>query len=181
MIQKSKWAFIGLIVLLFIIHLGNRACKKDHVATPTRPVLKQSEKAKVVVRGHNLTQTTRDKEGNEVTTSTYVPDTATIVTDDKGNVRIKVKRFGFALSPGIGASFYRDRVLLSIDTRTIYLHRFSLNVGLGFDLTQRDLLNLTKPYLAVSYALPFRWTDNTSVYVGRTLDAATLVGIRLSF
>lgn len=178
--MKSKLFLTGLGALSLII-LSVKACHKDPSIIKDQPILKATDKARIEVRGHNLTVTQRGKDGKEETTSTYVPGPVTIVTDDKGNVKIKVKRFGVSIDPGIGAAFYRDKLLLSTDLRIVYLHRFSLHGALLWSPTEEYVQDIIKPAAFVSYALPYKKFSNTSVFAGMTLDQRLITGVRLGF
>jgi hypothetical protein len=110
------------------------------------------------------------------------PDTTVVSTDSHGNVTVTVKQVGFGFDPGIGAA-YSDRLRLTLDARVFYYKRWGLNPGLAFRLggSSTDLNEIVKPFLAVSYALPFKLTSNTSAFVGVELDKGIIGGLRVRF
>lgn len=164
---KSKLilACLGVISLL-ILYI--KACTNDPVPNTTSSVMPTNT---VVVQGHNLIT-------NQGTT--YVPGPTTI-TVQNGQINVKAKKFGVSLDPGIGAAFYRDKLLLSTDLRIVYLHRFSLHGALLWSPTEEYVQDIIKPSIFVSYALPYQKFSNTSVFVGATIDQRLIAGIRLGF
>jgi hypothetical protein len=109
------------------------------------------------------------------------PDTTVITTDPHGNVTVTVKQFGIGFDPGIGLAF-ADKARLTLDSRVVFYKRLGLNVGLAFSLNaERTLGDAVKPFLAASYALPFKKLSNTSVYAGMTLDQYIIGGLRVAF
>jgi hypothetical protein len=113
----------------------------------------------------------------------YQPDPGSTVisTDPHGSVTVIVKQVGIGFQPGIGAA-YSDRLRLTLDARVAYYKRWGLNPGLAFRLGgSTDLNEIVKPYLAVSYALPFDLVSNTSCFVGVKLDKGVIGGLRVRF
>jgi hypothetical protein len=116
-------------------------------------------------------------------TQVYQPDpnSTVISTDSHGNVTIKVKQVGLGFDPGVGVA-YSDRLRLTLDARVAFYKRWGLNPGLAFRLGgSTDLTEIVKPYLAVSYALPFKLASNTSAFVGMGLDKGVIGGFRVRF
>lgn len=165
MTLKTKAILTGLIATLFII-LGIKACHKDPVTTTTN-----IPPNTVVLQGHNLTTNNG---------TVYVPGPVTI-TNNNGKIEVKAKKFGVSLDPGIGAAFYRDKLLLSTDLRIVYLHRFSLHGALLWEPDAEYVQDIVKPAAFVSYALPYKKFSNTSLFAGITLDQRVIAGIRLGF
>jgi len=109
------------------------------------------------------------------------PDTTVVTTDPHGNVTVKVRQFGVGFDPGIGIAGC-DKLRLTLDSRVVYYKRLGLNVGLAFSLdAERTIGDAVKPFLAASYALPFKHLSNTSVMAGMTLDQYIIAGIRVAF
>jgi hypothetical protein len=109
------------------------------------------------------------------------PGTTIISTDPHGNVTIKVKQFGVGFDPGVGLAF-ADKPRLTLDSRVVYYKRLGLNVGLAFSLDgERTLGDAVKPFVALSYALPFKHFSNTSAFTGCTLDQHIIAGVRVQF
>lgn len=109
------------------------------------------------------------------------PDTTVITTDPHGNVTVKVQQFGVGFDPGIGIAAC-DKLRLTLDSRVLFYKRLGLNVGLAFSLdAERTLGDAVKPFVAASYALPFKRLSNTSVFAGMTLDQYIIGGIRVAF
>lgn len=160
---KTKAILTGLGSILLII-LGIKACHKD-------PVTNAIPSNTVVLQGHNLTTSSG---------TVYVPGPVTI-TNNNGKIEVKAKKFGVSLDPGIGAAFYRDKLLLSTDLRIVYLHRFSLHGTLLWSPTEKYVQDIIKPAAFVSYALPYKKFSNTSIFAGITLDQRLIAGVRLGF
>jgi hypothetical protein len=179
--MKSKLFLTGLGALS-LFFLCAKACHNGpNNPDDTKAVLLPDQKAKIVQKGHNLTVVTKGKDGKEVVKEHFTPGPVTIITDDKGNVKVKVKQFGVSLDPGIGAAFYRDKLLLSTDLRIVYLHRFSLHGALLWSPTEEYVQDIIKPAAFVSYALPYKKFSNTSVFAGITIGQSIIAGVRLGF
>lgn len=110
------------------------------------------------------------------------PSSTVVTTDTHGNVTVYVKQFGAGFDPGIGI-VYADKLRLSLDSRLLFYKRFGLNAGLAFALNRTDgsLGDIVKPFVAVSYAVPFTKFSNTSLLLGVTIDKRVVGGVRLKF
>jgi hypothetical protein len=107
------------------------------------------------------------------------PGSTVITTDPHGNVTVKVKQFGVGFDPGIGVAV-ADRLRLTLDSRLLFYRRFGLNAGLALSLSGgKRFDDVVKPFVAVSYALPFKKLSNTSVYAGATFDKYIIAGVRV--
>ena len=167
-LKLTKWGLIlaAIAGLLFWLLHSN----KPHVFTgPTT----------VTNNGNNLVVHQPGKP--DVTVYQPKPDTTVVTTDPHGNVTVKVRQFGVGFDPGIGIAGC-DKLRLTLDSRVVFYKRLGLNVGLAFSLdAERTLGDAVKPFLAASYALPFKHLSNTSVMAGMTLDQYIIAGVRVAF
>lgn len=135
--------------------------------------------ATITTPGHNVVVQQPGKP--PVTIYQPQPGSTVVTTDPHGNVTVKVKQFGIGFDPGIGVAF-ADKLRLTLDTRVLFYKRLGLNLGLAFSLTaERNVGGAVKPFVAVSYALPFKKFSNTSVYAGSTFDKYIIGGVRVQF
>lgn len=110
----------------------------------------------------------------------YQPDprSTVISTDQKGNVKIKVKHVGYGFQPGIGFG-YSDRLRLTLDARLLYWDRFGLNGLLA--LSPDHNATAVQPFFVLTYALPFEYLSNTSLFAGTWFDKTFIGGVRVKF
>lgn len=130
------YAITAVIILMGLF--GFKACRKvqqkqDKQATST--VLAPNEKRKVILDPihKKITTITRNPDGTEKITDTYLPDRpSTITEDNNGKITIVTRKFGTEVRPylGVGAAFDgTPRVHLGADL--FYFHR--MDFGLGID------------------------------------------------
>lgn len=167
-LKLIKWGIISasLVVLFFYLRHSN----KPQVFTGPSTITNN---------GNNLVVQQPGKP--PVTVYQPKPDTTVVTTDPHGNVTVKVQQFGIGFDPGIGIAAC-DKLRLTLDSRVVFYKRLGLNVGLAFSLdAERTLGDAVKPFLAASYALPFKHVSNTSVFAGMTFDQYIVGGVRVQF
>jgi len=157
------YAIAGVIILLGLF--GFKACRKvakkqDKQVTST--VLTPDQKEKIVVdpTKHTITITTKNADGTDHTTTTYLPDRPTSITEgNNGKLTIVDHKFGAELRPymGIGGSLDgTPRVHIGSDV--FYYHK--LDLGLGIDDNPAHLKDV-RGNLNLSY----NFYSNTSVAI----------------
>lgn len=135
------------------------------------------------------TDATISVDGNTVTVETnndrtvkYAPKGTKIVVNKDGSLRVVSKQYGLTREVGVGLAFEDSKVMPALDIKLAYYMRFGLNAGMGFRLNDKLSLATFRPYAAVSYALPFSATSNTSIFVGHSLVSEHWVtGISVRF
>ena len=162
--------------ILFLWRCGHKAPvaiqdgERQFVRTPLRP----DESLRVSVKRDQI-RIIRPT-GPDLVTSTR--NTEISVRND-GRVVIKESKLGFTFEPGL-AFVLTDRAGLALDIQVAYLKSAGLNVGCGF-LPRERIERAFRPYVAISYGLPFRLTPNTSVFAGMTFQKDPIVGIKVGF
>jgi hypothetical protein len=157
------YAILGLIILLVLF--GFKGCRKiakkqDKQVSST--VLTPDQKEKIVVdpTKHTITITTKNADGTDHTTTTYLPDRPTSVTEDNnGKITVVDHKYGAELRPylGVGGAFDgTPRVHLGGDL--FYFHR--MDFGLGIDDNPSHLKDV-RGNLNLSY----NFYSNTSIAV----------------
>lgn len=106
---------------------------------------------------------------NNERTRKYAPKGTTIVVNKDGSLRVVSKQYGLTREVGIGIAFEDAYIMPALDIKLAYYMRFGLNAGMGVRLNNRVSLASFRPYAAISYALPFSATSNTSLFVGHSL------------
>lgn len=106
---------------------------------------------------------------NNERTRKYAPKGTTIVVNKDGSLRVVSKQYGLTRELGVALTFEDSYVMPALDVKLAYYMRFGLNAGMGFRLNEKLSLFTFRPYAAISYALPFSATPNTSIFVGHSL------------
>jgi hypothetical protein len=157
------YVILGVIILLALF--GFKGCRKvaqkqDKQVKST--VLTSDQKEKIVVdpTKHTITITTKKADGTDQTTTTYLPDRPTSVTEDNnGKLSIIDHKFGAELRPYMGVGGALDgtpRVHLGADV--FYFRK--LDLGLGIDDNPAHLRDV-RGDLNLSY----NFYSNTSIAV----------------
>jgi hypothetical protein len=106
---------------------------------------------------------------NNERTRKYAPKGTTIVVNKDGSLRVVSKQYGLTHEMGVALAFEDSYVMPALDIKLAYYMRFGLNAGTGFRLNGKLSAATFRPYVAVSYALPFNAVSNTSIFVGHSL------------
>lgn len=182
---KIRLAGIGIVILLCAFALYR--CNKDPKPASNLD-LDKGDQAKVSVDGNKITVIKRNPDGSTKVETKYVPDKATVTYRQNGEVDIDVRQFGWKAEPGIGAIASAEGMALSLDVRTLYWKRMGLNFGLGIrfgvETKSLDLIvrNSLRPFVGVSYRLPFERVSNTSILVGyQPVQSLVCIGARVKF
>lgn len=172
--SKTNW-IIGLSVLALLALA--RYCGRDHFVPGTGqwPTVAPGEQERIIVDGRRITRITR-----EGTTTSIVPNGAVVSVSDAGEVTFKAKRIGLCFQPG-GAVIRGDRWKLAADVKMAYFYLLGFHAGITADLNANRLGNAFKGQLGVSYTLPIKKFENTSIYVGKELPGGLFAGIRVGF
>lgn len=108
-------------------------------------------------------------ETNNERTRKYAPKGTKIVVNKDGSLRVVSRQYGLTREFGVGLAFEDSHVMPALDVKLAYYMRFGLNAGMGVRLNDKLSLSTFRPYAAISYALPFNATSNTSIFVGHSL------------
>lgn len=169
---KLKLAGIALIAAGLI---GLRECRKPDVVQVRKPIiLKADETLRVSVRRNEIQIARRDRP--DVLTDTRRVD---ISVKDDGRVVITERKYGFTFEPGFGFAV-TDKAGIALNVQVAYYKSFGLDLGAAY-LPRERLEQAFRPYVAISYGLPFRLTQNTSVFAGVTVQKDPIVGIKVRF
>lgn len=183
--NKLKLALIavGVIVAGLLLYRCNRDPKPDMSI-----VLNNDDQAKVSVNGNKVTVVRRNPDGTTKTETKHVPENAVVTYKKNGEVEINVKQYGWKVQPGIGAIASAEGLALSLDVRLAYWRRMGLNVGTGIRLgvdassVNNAVKNSIRPFVALSYQLPFDRLSNTSVLLGyQPVQSQVCFGVRVKF
>lgn len=157
----KKYAILGLIIVLGLFGFkGCRKLQKKQDTDAKSTVLAPNDKGKIIVDPvhHKITTITRNTDGTEKITDTYLPDRPSTITEDKnGKVTIVTHKFGTEVRPylGVGGAFDgTPRVHGGVDF--FYYHRMDLGVGLD---TNPSNLKDVRGNLNLSY----NFYSNTSI------------------
>jgi len=96
-----------------------------------------------------------------------------------GTVTVKSRKAGFTVEPAIGVAV-ANRPLITLDLQLAYWQRVGFIVGTGYAVGDRPR-SAFKPYVGLSYDLPFRFTRNTGLFIGVTTSKEPLIGLRVRF
>jgi hypothetical protein len=167
----------------FLISRCNRDPKPSQNLT-----LSDKDQAKVLIEKNKVSVATRNPDGSTKVISKYVPKHATITVEKDGTVDVNVQQFGFSADPGLGAIATSEGLSLSLDLQVMYWRRMGLNVGTGLRLgasvknANEFMTNVVRPFVAVSYRLPWDVVSNTSVLAGyEPLHKNICAGLRIQF
>ncbi len=169
--SKLKHALIVLGIAIAAIVLLVKGCATPSVPSPLEP----GETVRIEIDGRKMRITTP-----KGTTERFVPDTAKVTVRD-GKAEIAVKTIGVKAEFGGGFAVTADRMKLMLDSRVAYYRRLSLHAGLTIDPSADKLIDVARPLVFVAYPLMFKWTPNTSVWVGRELPGEWCGGFRVRF
>jgi hypothetical protein len=129
------YAILGLIVVLGLLCFkGCRKVAKKQDSAVSSTILTPDQKEKIVVdpTKHTITITTKKADGTDQTTTTYLPDRPTSVTEDNnGKITIVDHKYGAELRPylGVGGAFDgTPRVHIGADL--FYFRKLDLGVGI---------------------------------------------------
>jgi hypothetical protein len=139
---------LALLGYRFWVH---HARKVDQNITNT--ILQPNEQRKAIIDPikHKITTVTKDKNGKEITHSTYLPDRPiAIVETNDGKVKIESRKFGPEMRPylGIGVD-NKFRAGLGLDV--FYWNKFDLGFGLGIYPSSSLALNDVTANMNISY------------------------------
>jgi|WetSurMetagenome_2_1015567.scaffolds.fasta_scaffold179201_3 hypothetical protein len=175
---------IGILLIalgiVFLIYKCNRDPKPSQNVT-----LDTKDQAKVFVEKNKITVVKRNVDGSTSTTTKFVPKNGTITVGKDGSVDVNIRQFGWSADPGIGAIISSEGLSLSLDLQVMYWKRMGLNVGSGFRSTSSKNANdfvkdAFRPFVGVSYRLPWNIVSNTSVLTGyEPLQKQLCFGIRV--
>ena len=158
-----KFAILGAVILLGLF--GFKACRKvaktqDKQVTST--VLTPDQKEKIVVdpTKHTITITTKKADGTDQTTTTYLPDRPTSVTEDNnGKITIVDHKYGAEFRPYLGIGGALDGTpRVHVGSDLFYFRKMDL--GLGIDDNPAHLKDL-RGNLNLSY----NFYSNTSIAI----------------
>lgn len=165
-----------LVAVIIGLSIALKECGKsvEHLGPVKFTPLKADEQLRVSVKRSEIKIARRDNP-DIVTKARHVD----ISVKDDGRVVVTEKKWGFTFEPGLGLIVV-NQAGLSVSTQVLYAKAFGLDLGLGY-LPRERFSRAFKPYIAVSYDLPFRLTPNTSVYAGMTLSKEPVVGLKVRF
>ncbi len=171
--QKHKAILIALFVglLAAVRYCGH---DKPDQFQPVITPLKADESLRVNVKRDQIKIIRRNMP--DINTSTRNVE---ISVKEDGRVVVKERKWGFTFEPGIGFVIC-DRAGFAMNVQVLYVRQWGLDLGCAY-LPGRPVAEAFKPYGAISYALPFRYTRNTSLFMGVTVQKDPIVGIKVRF
>jgi len=129
---KHIASITGLVLLALLgYHFWHKHTNKTDAAI-VNTILQPNEQRKAIIDPikHKITTVTRDKNGKEVTHSTYLPDRPiAIVETNEGKIKIESRIWGPEFRPYFGAGFDGD-VRLHLGADGLYFRTFDLGGGL---------------------------------------------------
>lgn len=183
----NKLKLFGVVIAVIAGALLLARCNRERVPSYA-PTLTDTDQAKVLIDHNKVTVVKRNPNGTTDVSTKFVPDRGEIVFKKDGSVEIHVKEFGWIAEPGIGLFVSSEGAALSLDCQVMYWRRMGLNVGSGIRVgiqarnaneVMRDGL---RPFVAVSYRLPWNIVSNTSTYVGYApINKLVVLGLRVKF
>lgn len=173
-----KALLLELAVLLLVAGVLLRGCGGAPAEPGSGPTtLEPGEKLRIEVEDRIIRITTPDGTKEE-----FVPDTAKVTIHEDGEVDLKVKKLGLKAELGGGFGIASNRLKLVLDSRLAYAWRFSLHGGLTLDPAAPKAIDIARPIVFVAYPLLFKWTPNTSIWVGHEILGAPIAGgLRVRF
>jgi hypothetical protein len=171
-------AVIGLAVGLVTIAL--RGCDKGQTGAITNGQLKPREGQAVVITPGTI-QTIKRAFGAAGKQSTVVQRTtgvreARISIDSEGRVTaIVTKNRGFEFAPGLTGGI-ASRGAIGLDLGLAYWKSWDVITGLAYSPSEKHL----SLYGGLAYKLPWKLTQNTSVFVSYTSDSKIYSGLRIA-
>lgn len=164
----KKWAVIGVIALLALF--GLKQCRKvqqKQDGAIVSPILKPTDKGKIIVDPIKRTITTITDKG---TTVTSIPDRPVSITEDKnGKITVQSRIWGKELRPYLGVGY--DGVgRAHVGADFFYYKKLDLGTGLGVNMAQpKDTtmnVNLSyNVYSNTSIALSYDNRRNIGVFL----------------
>jgi hypothetical protein len=183
----NKLKLFGLVVAVIAGALLLRQCNREKVPSYA-PILAADDQAKVLIDHNKITVVKRNPNGTTDVSTKFVPDRGEVIFKKDGSVEIHVKQFGWIAEPGMGYILSAEGSALALDCQVMYWRRMGLNAGVGMRLgvkaiTANELMrDGLRPYLAISYRLPWNIVSNTSTMVGYApLNKLVVVGLRVKF
>ena len=98
---------------------------------------------------------------------------------DDGEIDLRVKNKGFGLEPGFTVTA-GDGLRLGMDVEYAYWKRFGLTAGFTTPVRGRSL-DKVRGHLGLSYDIPNRWFNNSSVFGGIDTNKTPILGFRNKF
>lgn len=182
---------IGYIILILALIVGYKMVEtrwlKNEIKTSL--TLKEGEQRKAVIDFRQKTMTTiiRDADGEETQTMQNFAGLRTAVLTElsDGTVDVYAPTWGFVFEPGLNAFIADSRPHLGLDLQWFYWRRLGLSSGVGLgnktsEVRDRTLSINGYPF-ALNYNLPFRWTPNTNIFMGATLNKEATGGMSVKF
>ncbi len=164
---------IILFPIVIVLGIVGAFLTADRPSTPSP--LEPGETVRIEIDGRKLRVTTP-----KGTTEQFVPDTAKVTVRD-GVANVQVQKIGVKAELGGGFAVTPSRMKLELDSRIAYAWRFSFHAGLTIDPAADRLINVARPLVFVAYPMQFKWTPNTSIWVGRELPGDWCGGFRVRF
>lgn len=147
-------ALITWLVLLTLLgyHFWHKYSNKTDAAIVST-ILQPNEQRKAIIDPikHKITTVTRDKNGKEITHSTYLPDRPiAIVETNDGKVKVESRVWGPEMRPYMSAGVdNKFRAGLGLDV--LYWNKFDLGFGLGIYPSPTLVLNDVTANFNISY------------------------------
>lgn len=175
----NKLKLIALVGLTLMIGLLLHKCNVDPKPNPTDIKLNADDQAKIIVDKNKITVVKRDKNGNAIGETKFIPDHATVIYKKNGEIEFKVQQLGFQFEPGIGVIGVDRTAALSLDVQFAYWKRIGFNAGVGVQIKSKPS---AVPFVAASYRLPFNMISNTSLMLGYApVQKSAVAGLRIRF
>ena len=176
-IKRNLW--IVIIVLSGLWFWDNRVdsvALKRFLSNPDNTLKEhQVARADADYRDNSLTLQKKDKPPKRVVGVKI----ATFIQNQDGTYEASYKNKGIGLEPGFVATA-GDELRLGADVEYAYWKRWGLTAGFTTPVRGRSLGNL-RGHLGLSYDIPNRWFNSSSVFGGIDTSKRPLLGIRTKF
>lgn len=192
MVNKKQILCAAIIAVVCILIL--KRCDKEKINEITKKQLTNSEQEAIVIDPTTGTITTI-KEGNKRSSSNLhgrlgvperIPSTSVestrgareirISLDKNGELKVDARTKGFINEIGFSIG-EAESFRLGIDTQFYFYRAWGLLGGVSMPLEKK--FNKLSLYVGINYLLPWKYTDNTSVYLGYDSRKNVNFGLRI--
>lgn len=188
--MTTKQKLITGAAVLIVVYIGSEYVQRKNLEQQiiTAPILKETENQKIIVDTNKKKVTVvkrgpigKGKDGKSGTEVTKVTEGArkVVITEDRdGTIRVVALNKGFCFEPGL-ALYYSDSARLGLDVQLAYYKRWGVLLGAGVNMGEEP--RTIRAHVAVNYALPLSFMDNTSMFLGMDHKKEVVAGARLRF
>ena len=181
--NKQK-IFLG-VLLVVLAAMSLQYCDRRKIRQITDKNLTKDEQTAIIVDPTTGSVTTirRNRKDKKGTTQVERPIDGSrdirIGVSPEGRVKFIARTKGYIFEPGVGIGFDGD-AQLSLDAQFYFFRRWGALGGVSIPMSDFRVNKLSL-FVGGCYALPFRYTHNTSVYVGYNTRKEIQFGARVRF